>query len=552
MTLADYALGSAPRLLRLAHQLTGDPDLAVDVVVRALGRVPRRRPGRSAAAAVRIDERVLAEVVRIALRDAVPRTTTRSDLDDLTHQARVAVVLALGLGWDADGIGETMHTSTRRVRSEVATAIATKDERRWRQLLDDRRWALDPPRDLTERAQRTATLLRAGSRHRWLGVAAAVVLLVSTADVVGRAATAPEPLPTAAHVRGLLDWPVRGDLARDHLLFDSAAALWRSSPGGPTGRVHLLWAGHVGVGRLVVLQARSADSGLVAVVADHDVSFRHPVLRLDASAPMRSADLPFLTIPYDGNLNIPGLQPGPGSRVVQLLTAPDVTRVEQRRVLDAQLLPGRRPPFTVEPLAQGMSQPWLDLTGQRPATAVRVTRRGRRAPGVSLLDEGLLPVTAAPVVVSAAGDWAGLHVPADQPTLTDDALWWAQDCRRPNLRMTPLWGSTSSPSAGLRVELVDCATQFTTLAVLRSAGSAVEWLSGGDFSGPAVEAYGFAVSSPGPPLTVVVGSSRVRSIVIGASRIPGRVAVAAGRSPRRVAAFDAGGHQLSMFFVGDR
>jgi hypothetical protein len=322
----------------------------------------------------------------------------------------------------------------------------------------------------------------------------------------------------------------------------SATAVWTGSALAPSGAVHLLWAGRVGVGRLAVLQAADDRRGpLAAVVADHDESYRHPRLHLYTVSPLARSGVPMLAVPYDGNLDIPGLAPGPGSQVVQLLTAPDVERVDQRRMLAEGVPPVRRPVFTGEPLAFGMSQPWLDLTGQRPATAVRAYRHGRVV-FVGLLGQGLQPAPVEPRLVPPPANWAGLSASVDSLTNADDDLWWAQVCQEPDPRVATTWSSTSPLAPGLRLEHVTCRARDVGGAFLSGTGDDVRWLpAGGIAVNGSSTAYVLSLDrSAGQATFVVVGSTAVRSITIGSHRF-GRIAVIRAPNLSRVIVSDKAG-----------
>jgi hypothetical protein len=554
LPLAGYALGSAPRLLRLAHQLTGDLDHAVNVVVRALSHTSARRM-RGENPSVALDEAVQISVVRLALRDAAPTSTTPSALDRLSHRARACVVLGLGVGWDADGIAEATGMSARRVRADVHAALELVDENTWRRLLDDPMWSVPTPPDLVDRSATGIRSRRMRERRVLVGAAVVLVALAGIADVVGRAATAPVPVPAAAHVRGLLDWPVRGDLVRDRGLIRAASRIWATTSAGPAGEIHVLWAGHVGVGRLVVLQAIGPGGPAIAVIADHDISFRHPRLRLDEVDPLPNTDVPFLAVPYDGNLNIPGLEPGPGSRVVQLLTAPDVTGIEQRRVLDNEVLPLTRPAFAPEPIAAGLTEPWLDLSGQRPDTAVLVHRR-RVSTLVELVQEGLIPVGATPHIAPAPPSWDGLLADMDfrSPTLADDAVWWDQVCRAPDVEVSPIWSSGSGATSGLRVERYTCPGDDPVAVLLRGVNANAIWPAAAVDSRAGADPIVLRVAARGlqQASTDVIGPTTLGRIVIGGASFTGRTASFVGSSALPVAVYDRRGKPMSLLILSAR
>ena len=313
----------APSLVRLAHQLVGDPRIASDLVARV---VSRRRMRQALDRAD--DEVVVSALVREALRNrAAVADGTR--LAALPRRERVAVVLAFALGWDPAGIAEAMGTSARRVQADVRRGLAVATEQEWRGLLADDQWDVDAG-GVDKRSAAAARQRHSRQRTGWIAACAALTLVVGVVDATVRVVTAPPPLPPTAHVHGLLPWSARGTLVRDERFLAASTAIWRRSKHPPGGRVYVLYAGRIGDGRIAVLQAASATGAHVAVVADHDVTFRHPKLKLDVVAALPRGDVPVLTVPYDGNLGIPGLTTGPGSRVLQALAAPSIDQVDER------------------------------------------------------------------------------------------------------------------------------------------------------------------------------------------------------------------------------
>src|SRR5205807_3116525 len=133
----------------------------------------------------------------------------------------------------------------------------------------------------------------------------------------------------------------------------------------------------VGLGRLVVLQARSAD-GLpaLAVVADHDVTFAHARLHVDLVAPLPRPDSALLLVPYDGNPNVAGVPSVAGQEVLQALVRPGVDRVDERSSTAGVSVPLLRPSFYFRGVSAGLSEPWLDGRGQV-TTALRAWSRGQ-------------------------------------------------------------------------------------------------------------------------------------------------------------------------------
>lgn len=527
----------APTLLRLAHQMLGNPHAAVDAVCDALSR-----RGLSTRATAASDETVLRDLTGAVLGQQVPDGMRPSLLDDLSPRERVATVLAFGQGWDPEGVAGAMGTTPTRARAQVRRALSRRDEAAWRTALADPSWAVDTPANLADRCAARARLRRGRRRRRLLAGGAAVVAVTGAAVAVWRIANAPPPPPPTAHVAGLLPWPPRGDLVRDRHLFDAAIGVWRRGSTTPLADPFVLYAGHVGVGRLVVLQALTRGGiAELAIVGDHDVSFGHARLHLDLVAPLPVTDVPVLVVPYNGNLNLPGLTPGPGSRVVQLLVAPGIDRVEQRHVIEMQYPPADWLTFTQQNLAGGLSEPWLDLSGDRPATVVRAFS-DRRVVFTGLLSaEGIQPARVRPRIVAAPGAWPARQAPVDPDAVSNDTVWWAQLCRRADPLVQPAWATSSSLlAAPVRLELLRCTSDSEVHAeFVMGAGGSQRWVA--DISGSA-DAY---VARFDVGVVAVVASAKARRIAIGSQVTLGRVAVGFGLGSQ-VRVFDAAGHLLTV------
>jgi hypothetical protein len=213
-------------------------------------------------------------------------------------------------------------------------------------------------------------------------------------------------------------------------------------------------------------------------------------------------------------------------------------------------LPLSRPAFTPEPIEAGLSEPWLDLSGQRPDTAVLV-HRSRRQTLVELLQQGLLPVVAAPHESSPPPSWAGLGNDIAAPTLADDALWWDQVCRATDADVTPLWASDSGATSGLRIERYVCPGHDPVVAALSGSNVNVTWLSAGLDSRGGVDPIVLRVDARGtqPATTDVLGPTTLSRIVIGGASFSGRTASFVGSSSLPVAAYDAHGKPLSLLIL---
>ncbi|HET6818175.1 MAG TPA: hypothetical protein VFH66_13200 [Mycobacteriales bacterium] len=556
MSRSDTVSARTPALLRLAHQLVGDPAAAAELVARV---VSHRRMRRALAGAD--DERVVVALVRAALRTRTP-ASDGSRLSELPRRERVAVVLAFALGWDPTGIAEATRSTPRRVQTDVRRGLALASAQEWRALLADDRWDVTTGPDLERRTRLVLRARHSRSRLRGLALAAALTLAVGAIDATVRVVTAPAPLPPTAHGHGLLSWTPRGGLVRDKPFLMAAASIWRRSGHPPAGHVFVLYAGRIGDGRLAVLQAVGRDGrALAAVVADHDVTFRHPRLELDLVAPIVSGDVPVLTIPYDGNLGIPGLTTGPGSRVLQALVAPGFDSADERSVRTPQaafvghaFVPSARPGFRELTLHDGISDPWLDLSGPLPYTAVRVYHHGQVA-FTGLVDpHGVQPRPMRSRLAPAPAQWSGLPHDLQAETVDDDVLWWAETCRGLDPTVSLVWsGGVRAVSTVVRMELVRCGSRPLTARWVKGDTDGAEWV--GENVG-AADAYGAVVppDSQAPGTLVVVGSTAVHALVIGDVRTAARVAradvvaglpavvahtSAGGRLPVLVSAFDA-------------
>ena len=537
-TARARVLAAAPALLRLAHQITGDPDTAVAAVVHALARRP---VAPSYVDDVAVEEQLTRELVRSLPARIAP--TTRSMLDQLAPRVRLAAALAFGGGWDAQGIADVSGMSPGRVRSAVGEALALASQDAWEQLLAQPVWELSLPASLAVDVGRAAERRQADQRARLLAAAAVVVALVGGIVAVGRTVTAPAPPPPTAHEAGLLSWPPRGDLVRNTALVRAASKVWRRTAAGPTGRVYVLWAGHVGVGRLVVLQARDRHGEpAIAVVADHDVTFGHTALRLDLVDALQRTDQPWLAIPYDGNLNVAGLQSGPSQQVVQMLVRPDVDRITERSSASLVSPPDERPSFRDQPLTDGLSQPWLVIRGDQPTSVVRAWSHGREVlTGELLRFDAILPSSPVqPNITEPPVAWAGLPRSLPPATLADDALWWSQVCHSLSVTVSLVWSAPHSPAA--RVEFVSCPGAGPSAQVLLDAPGGTAWA--GTFAVAQNAVIVDRLLGPNASAVAVIGDKSVAHITVGSTHVDSRWALVAADRVTAVRVTDDRGRQL--------
>lgn len=132
----------------------------------------------------------------------------------------------------------------------------------------------DPARALPAPADPLPAIRARADRQRrntTLGVLAVVLVVAATLAVPAAVTRLALPAPTANTDSGLLPWAPRGELAGDTDLAKAAENAWRSGSGlRPTGRTRTLWAGRIGLTRVVLLQARTAAGPAVAELWDRD------------------------------------------------------------------------------------------------------------------------------------------------------------------------------------------------------------------------------------------------------------------------------------------
>jgi hypothetical protein len=488
--------GADPRttaLLRVALQLTGDPDRALTMAVRALARLPRR--GRRSDSA--LDRAATSRLVR----------------DRSVSRARAAVVLAFGLGWDAETIAEVSRRTAGGVRRDVGLALAVQSEEAWRAELQQAAAVASWPADLEERVRTERLARRRRLRTQRLAAAALATAGLGVVVAVVRVVTAPPPLPATAHSADLLAWPPRGDLVRDSAVREAAVTTWRSDRDPPQGRVYVLYAGRVDGRAVVVMQGHRAGRPTIAVATHGDTAGR---MVLTGVARLGTPKPPVIAVTTLGSVGVP---------VTRLLASPDVVRVTERSVQGG--VPQQRPAYVPRSLHDGLSQPWVTAARGGPLTALRVTG----ADGTSylgLLDgSDLQPVVARPILAPPPARWTGLPARFSPLALTDDGVWFAQLCRDPSPLVQLTWvGRAPGFPSPLRVERVGCAG-VTTASFLTGVGDHAVTLAGNREGTEPRRAYAAVLTPPtlGHAYVVVVGSRRVADITVGTDRRLTRVAV---------------------------
>ena len=155
-----------------------------------------------------------------------------------------------------------------------------------------------------------------------------VVGLLLAAGIIGSVVRSSDSGPPEGS--GLLAWEPRGGMLSDHVLIDSAQALWRGATDvtgatvvPPEGEIYVLWADRIGAGRVVIMEAVGIDGKPYVVQASEQGE--PAALGLDSVSELPVEQPIVLAVTYDGNLNIDGLEPGRGSALIQLLTEPEET-----------------------------------------------------------------------------------------------------------------------------------------------------------------------------------------------------------------------------------
>jgi len=224
-------------------------------------------------------------------------------------------------------------------------------------------------------ASRPGLLARLGLRgqRKRVGLVVVLGLLVLLAAPVAVSATLDWlDRPTQPDDPRLLPWKPRGELAGDRELVDEVSGVWRSYAGDRPGReIHVVWAGKIAAGRVVLLQSVGAGGvPYVAQIAEHGEPATWAVDQVQRITGRPAG----VVVRYDGNLNLPMTQTGDGASLVQLLLAPPnaLPHHDQptllRRVREQPNDDPTWDPLTVD--ERGMSKTWLHVDRLSPNGSV--------------------------------------------------------------------------------------------------------------------------------------------------------------------------------------
>jgi hypothetical protein len=219
------------------------------------------------------------------------------------------------------------------------------------------------------------------------------------------------------------------------------------------------------------------------------------------------------------------LQAGPGSAVVQLLVRPGIDRVDERSLADYAGAGTPRPAFVARPVQAGLTQPWLNLTFGRGATAVRLWQRGRTV-FTGLVAGAAQAVPVRPRFVPVPPAWTGMAGEVGPADRAEDGLWFAQVCSRPDPELAETYAGAPTGDP-VRLLLVRCRPGSTLVAELvggsaTSLATPVTWLGAQPVS--TVPAVAVALGTRSPVL-LVVGTRDVVAVRAGGRSVAGRVAV---------------------------
>lgn len=261
----------------------------------------------------------------------------------------------------------------------------------------------DPARALPAPADPLPAIrARAGRQRRntALGVVAVALVVAATLAVPAAVTRLNRAAPTATTPGGLLPWAPRGELTGDADLVRAAERVWRSGATlPPTGPARTLWAGRVGLNRVVLLQAPTADGPAVVQVMDRDGALR-----------LVAADL--LPAPTPAALQL--VDVASSEYEVRLLAAPDAYSVEvYGRSSRSGGLRGERGDDGLVLVDKVI--PERDL-------AVALDIHGQALTSGVLPAAGRLATTPGPVTVVASSWDPGQPQPLEDSTVSDGAL----------------------------------------------------------------------------------------------------------------------------------
>ena len=227
-------------------------------------------------------------------------------------------------------------------------------------------------------------------------------------------------------VLGLLKWPARGPLGRDHQLHVAAQKAWRAQE-STLGKTWVLWAGRRAGGRLVVLQGMAVGRPEVAVVGDAGHGLK--LLRTDTIRP----GWPLILVNYAGPSASAPTVDGADPTVLQALLEPgqDLVQIRGARINRGSYAEPYGGPATIGrwrslDITDGLSSSWLDFSSVAPLTAVKVGPRGK--PYVVLGEPVLSQVSLGELDGPAAGG-----VKTDKESIDDATLALAQTLRQQQL-----------------------------------------------------------------------------------------------------------------------
>lgn len=283
------------------------------------------------------------------------------------------------------------------------------------------------------------------------------------------ASNAPPVRQTVPDDPRLLPWPARGPWAGDPDFVGQAGAVWRASADPdqqPGDDVHVLWAGPVGTVAVALLQSVGEDGvPRVAQVTESVVPRSvNPGPLLLTSTAVVERQPPFVVVSYGGGLDLPGALDDPGTELLQVLPAPELSGdgVTLQRLQGTRF--GR---LVMQP--DGLSEPWVYAPRLNPAGAVLMAVRTQGVdPGV--LESGLITpdrILPDPTPVQVVpSSWGQLRRPLPEDYLDAYAALTSLD--RTSGRVAVL-GSTQTPDG--RAALVEVRPRGPGRAVVVTVAS---------------------------------------------------------------------------------